>query len=185
MPRAEERVSVPVVAHTPAELRRGLEKLAPELRCRALRLTKDPVLADDVVQDALVRALTFESQYRVGTNLRAWAYQILFSVFVTRYRRSRREKNALRHLSTDLGAWTHNDAFGSPEEKSTLTKATTERLSALPAGFRAVIEKVDLGDATYREAASELGLPLGTVMSRLHRGRRMLAEAMVEPAVAA
>lgn len=185
MPRAEERVSVPVVAHTPAEFRRGLERLGPELRCRALRLTKDPVLADDVMQDALVRALTFESQYRVGTNLRAWAYQILFSVFVTRYRRSRREKNALRHLATDLDAWTHNDAFGSPEGKAALTRTTSQRLSALPEGFRAVIEKVDLGDATYREAATELGLPLGTVMSRLHRGRRMLAEAMTEPAAAA
>ena len=185
MPRAEARVSIPVVAHTSLEFRRGLATLTPELRGRALRLAKDATLADDLVQDALVRALKFEAQYRVGTNLRAWAYQILFSVFVTRYRRTRRERNALRHLSTDLGAWTHNDAFGSPEDSALLTRATTARLEALPAGFRQVIEKVDLGDSTYREAASELGLPLGTVMSRLHRGRRMLAEAMVEPAVAA
>lgn len=185
MSRADARVSVPVVAHTPNEFRRGLATLTPELRGRALRLAKDGTLAEDLVQDALVRALKFEAQYRTGTNLRAWAYQILFSVFVTRYRRARRERNALRHLSTDLGAWTHNDAFGSPEDVAPLTRATTQRLSALPVGFREVIEKVDLGDATYREAATELGLPLGTVMSRLHRGRRMLAESMVEPAAAA
>lgn len=184
MPRAEERVSVPVVAHTPSEFRRGLATLTPELRCRALRLAKDATLADDLVQDALVRALKFEAQYRVGTNLRAWAYQILFSVFVTRYRRCRRERNALRHLSTDLGAWTHNDAFGSPEDAARLTRTTSAKLNALPNGFREVIEKVDLGDSTYREAACELGLPLGTVMSRLHRGRRMLAEAMAEPVAA-
>jgi RNA polymerase sigma-70 factor (ECF subfamily) len=185
MSRAEERVSVPVVAHTPSEFRQGLSRLTPELRCRALRLAKDATLADDLVQDSLVRALAFQAQYRVGTNLRAWAYQILFSVFVTRYRRQRRERNALRHLATDLCAWTHNDAFGSPEDSAHLTKATAARLSELPTGFREVIEKVDLGDSTYREAATELGLPLGTVMSRLHRGRRMLAEAMTMPAVAA
>ena len=138
-----------------------------------------------MLEDALVRALTFESQYRLGTNLRAWAYQILFSVFVTRYRRLRREKNALKVLASDLDAWTHNDAFAASATAVSLTRRTSERLSSLPATFRQVIETVDLGDSTYREAAVELGLPLGTVMSRLHRGRRMLADAMTEPQVAA
>ena len=172
------RVSNTVVAHTPAEFRKALTSLCPELRGRALRLAKDTTLADDLVQDAVERALKFEAQYHRGTNLRAWAYQILFSVFVTRYRRVRRERNALRNLATDPVAWTHNDAFRGPEEEATLTRTTTEKLGALPQGFREVIEKVDLGDSTYREAADELGLPLGTVMSRLHRGRRMLADAM-------
>lgn len=177
--------SVPVVAHTREELRESLHRLVPELRGRALRLAKSSSVADDLVQDALVRALTFESQYRLGTNLRAWAYQILFSVFVTRYRRLRREKNALKVLASDLEAWTHNDAFAASATAVSLTRRTSERLSSLPATFRQVIETVDLGDSTYREAAVELGLPLGTVMSRLHRGRRMLADAMTEPQVAA
>ncbi|HRG97860.1 MAG TPA: sigma-70 family RNA polymerase sigma factor [Polyangiaceae bacterium] len=170
--------AVPVIAHTLAELRRGLATLCPELRGRALRLARDAALADDLVQETVVRALRFEGQYRFGTNLRAWAYQILFSVFVTRYRRARRERNALRHLASDLDAWPHHEPFTSPERAGGLTRSTAEQLSALPPAFREVIVRVDLGDATYREAAAELGVPLGTVMSRLHRGRRLLADAM-------
>lgn len=174
----EPRSTVPVIAHTVAELRRGLAALCPELRGRAMRLARDPALADDLVQDTVVRALRFEGQYRLGTNLRAWAYQILFSVFVTRYRRGRRERNALRQLATDGDAWPHHEPFAAPERAAGLTRATTAQLSALPPSFREVIERVDLGDATYREAAADLGVPLGTVMSRLHRGRRLLAEGM-------
>ncbi len=179
-PRA--RVSAPVIATTPAEFRRGLAALCPELRGRALRLAKDATLADDLVQDVVERALKFEDQYRSGTNLRAWAYQILFSVFVTRYRRARREKKALGQLACDLDAWPHNEAFPTPEREAKLTRATAAKLGALPPSFREVIERVDLGDSTYREAALELGVPLGTVMSRLHRARRQLADAMLSPA---
>lgn len=168
-----------LVAHDQAGLERGLVQLVPELRGRACRLAGDPTIAEDIVQDTIERALRFGAQYERGTNLRAWVYQILFSVFVTRYRRVRREKNAMRVLSTDPCAWTIPEAFpASPESGASLSKRTQAELDALPASFRAVLELVDLQELTYREAATKLGVPVGTVMSRLHRGRKMLAAQM-------
>ncbi len=167
----------PVVARDAKEIRAGLVLIVPELRARALRLSGNPTLADDLVQDTIERALKFEGQYERGTNLRAWAFSILFSVFVTRYRQKRREKNALRVLAFDPNAWTQ-PVGDKPDARVTLTKSTTASLDSLPAGFRAAIVMVDLEDHTYRDAAELLGVPVGTVMSRLHRGRKMLKEAL-------
>lgn len=163
----------------PAEsFRRGLVALIPDLRARAMRLAGSRAMADDLVQDTTERALRFADQYVVGTSLRAWTQQILFSVFITRYRRTRRERNAVRDLTADPCAWTHPERFAPPDAKVALTGATRECLAALPSGFRAVIELVDLGEHSYRDAAAQLGVPVGTVMSRLHRGRRLLAEGL-------
>lgn len=164
-----------IVAHDREGLGRGLVELVAELRGRAWRLCGDPAAADDLVQDTVERALKFAEQYERGTNLRAWAHQILFSVFVTRYRRARREKNAMRALAGDPCAWTVPERFSSPEAGVALTPAVRGKLDALPDTFRTVLTLVDLDELTYREAASELGVPVGTVMSRLHRGRKLLA----------
>jgi RNA polymerase sigma-70 factor (ECF subfamily) len=165
----------PIVAHDATSLAVGLAQLLPDLRGRAMRLTGNHAQADDLVQDTIERALRFASQYQVGTNLRAWAQQILFSVFVTRYRRQRREKRALRVLASDPCAWTKPESFPQPDATARLTLTTEKAVNSLPLGFRAVLMLVDVGQRSYREAASELGLPVGTVMSRLHRGRKMLA----------
>src|SRR5579859_6827958 len=168
--------SAPVIAYDLDGLRKGLATLVPELRARAMRLSGDRVFADDLVQDTVERALRFAEQYERGTNLRAWAYQILFSVFITRWRRRRRERNGLEHLASDPCAWTVPTPFGAPDTgPGALTAATRRKLDALPEGFRAVVIMVDLEDRSYRDAAKELGVPVGTVMSRLHRGRKLLA----------
>jgi RNA polymerase sigma-70 factor (ECF subfamily) len=169
----------PVIAHDDAELRAGLVTLTPELRGRAVRLSGDRTTADDIVQDTIERALRFAPQYERGTNLRAWVFQILFSVFVTRYRRSRRERNALKHLVADPYEWTTPEPFASTESQSALTPSTRAKLESLPEAFRAVIVLVDIEESTYRDAAAMLGVPVGTVMSRLHRGRRLMAEKMM------
>jgi RNA polymerase sigma-70 factor (ECF subfamily) len=161
--------------------REGLTALLPELRMRSMRLCTDAATADDVVQDTIERALKFEHRYERGTNLRAWAYQVLFSVFVTRWRRSRRDRCAVERLAADPDAWTVPHAFAAPDAgNGSLTEATRRRLDALPAGFRAVVVIVDLEERSYRDAACELGVPLGTVMSRLHRARKLLALQMTE-----
>jgi RNA polymerase sigma-70 factor (ECF subfamily) len=171
-----------LVAHDQKSLEAGLVSLLPELRGRACRLAGDATTADDIVQDTIERVLKFAAQYERGTNLRAWVYQILFSVFVTRYRRGRREKNALRVLASDPCAWTMPDRFAAPDTTAPLTPSTQGKLDALPETFRTVLKMVDLDELTYREAANELGVPVGTVMSRLHRGRKLLATQLLEAA---
>jgi RNA polymerase sigma-70 factor (ECF subfamily) len=168
-----------VVARDVRQLHAGLVALIPELRSRAVRLCGNRATADDVVQDTIERALRFADQYERGTNLRAWAQQILFSVFVTRWRRVRRERKALEHLASDPCAWTLPNSFTAPDAgRGALTQSTLRKLEALPEGFRAVVVMVDIESRSYRDAAKELGVPVGTVMSRLHRGRKLLAAQM-------
>jgi RNA polymerase sigma-70 factor, ECF subfamily len=171
----------PIVARDIRELHAGLVALIPELRARAMRLCGERAAADDIVQDAVERALRFADQYQRGTNLRAWAFQILFSVFVTRWRRRRRERNALENLASDPCAWTVPTGFTSPDRgPGAITSSTLRKLDALPDGFRAVLVMVDIEQRTYRDAALELGVPVGTVMSRLHRARKLLAAQMLD-----
>jgi RNA polymerase sigma-70 factor (ECF subfamily) len=133
-------------------------------------------MAEDLVQDTVERALRFEAHYKQGTNLRAWVHQILFSVFMTRCRQSRRERNALEALVTDPLAWTYPDER--INDMSSLPPALARALGDLPVGFRHALELVDLDELAYKEAAALLDVPVGTVMSRLHRGRRLLAESL-------
>jgi RNA polymerase sigma-70 factor, ECF subfamily len=175
-----------VIAHDTRELRDGLSALIPELRARAMRLTSDRAAAEDIAQDCVERALKFADQYERGTNLRAWTFQILFSVFITRWRRQRRERTALERLASDPCAWTIPEAFLAPDVGAgAMTESTRRKLDALPAGFRAVVILVDLEQRSYRDAARELGVPVGTVMSRLHRARKLLAEQMKDDREAA
>ena len=155
------------------ELRRGLIALRPELLGRATRLTRSSTLAEDLVQDTVERALKFEGHYLEGTNVRAWVHQILFSVFITRCRRLRRERKAIGWLSTDPCAWALGDDAAPAMVQ--VSPGVRRALDRLPPSFRRVVELVDLEDMAYRDAAEVLGVPVGTVMSRLHRGRKLLA----------
>lgn len=157
------------------ELLRGLVEMTPELFGRALRLSRSPATAEDLVQDTVERAIRFAASYERGTNLRAWVHQILFSVFITRCRRSRRERNALDVLAADPCAWT------APERRAemhALSPGVRRALATLPPSFRDTVVLVDLEEMSYKDAATQLGVPVGTVMSRLHRGRKLLAEAL-------
>lgn len=158
------------------ELHQGLVDLQPELYGRAVRIARSSVVAEDLVQDTVERALRFASHYQPGTNLRAWLHQILFSVFVTRCRRSKRERSALEALVADPLAWTYPEATTTDLE--TLPPCMARALADLPVGFRHALELVDLEERAYKDAAALLDVPVGTVMSRLHRGRRLLAESL-------
>lgn len=158
-------------------LRDELTEILPALRARALKLCLNASEAQDLVQDTVERALRFESSYQPGTNLRAWMQQVLFSVFVTRCRRLRRERRALESLTTDPCAWTHSE---SGPAMTALSPRVERALAALPRAFGDVVRLVDLDERSYKDAAAMLGVPVGTVMSRLFRGRRLLAESLRE-----
>jgi RNA polymerase sigma-70 factor, ECF subfamily len=160
-----------------SEVRSRLTECWPELYRRALRLGRSPELASDLVQDTVERALRFEDQYEQGSNLRAWLHRILLSVFVTKCRRLRRERRAVELLTHDPCAWTHPDH---PVGGFALSAPVERAVADLPVHFRETLQLVDMAGLSYRDAANVIGVPLGTVMSRLHRGRRLLADALRE-----
>ncbi len=155
-----------------SELRRRLAELLPPLRLRALKLCRERDAADDLLQETVLRALLFESSYQADTNLKAWLYQVMFSVFITRCRRRRRNSRFLAEHGADPNLW-----CGSPDPsqpKEALSPPVQRAISHLPIQFGQVVVLVDLQDLSYSEAAQQLGVPIGTIMSRLHRGRRLL-----------
>jgi len=156
-----------------SEVRLRLTELLPQLRLRALKLCRDRDLADDLLQETALRALSFEDSYKSETNLKAWLHQVLFSVFVTRCRRRRRAGRFLAEHAADPNLWCGSREPNRPNEG--LSPPVERAIQALPQHFGQVVVLVDLRDMSYGEAAAELGVPIGTVMSRLHRGRRLLA----------
>jgi RNA polymerase sigma-70 factor, ECF subfamily len=164
--------SVSVQSSQPSEVRVKLAELLPQLRLRALKLCRDRDAADDLLQETALRALSFESSYQADTNLKAWLYQILFSVFITRCRRRRRSGRFLAEHGADPNLWCSATEPARPNEG--LSPPVQRAIRSLPEHFGKVVVLVDLQELSYSEAAQELGVPIGTVMSRLHRGRRLL-----------
>jgi RNA polymerase sigma-70 factor (ECF subfamily) len=154
-------------------LRASIPEVLPALEARALRLTRSRADADDLLQETVVRALRFESTFQRGTNLRAWMHQILQSVFISRCRRRVRERRALERFTGDP---TLTARMTSAPVLNCVSEKMHAAYVALPERYRGVVELVDLRDHSYREAAEVLGIPVGTVMSRLFRARRMLQE---------
>jgi len=154
-------------------MRRALGSHAADLHAHALRLCRNDPQARDIVQDTLERALRFEAQFEPSSNLRAWLHCILVSVFITRCRRQRRERRAIEVLTHDPCAWTTPEGMAGAHG---LSLPAERALAELPEHFRQAVQLVDVAELSYRDAATTLGIPVGTVMSRLHRGRRMLAE---------
>jgi len=146
---------------------------------RARRLCSRESDAIDLVQDTAARALAYEARFEPGTNLYAWLERMLVNLFVSRYRRSMRERRALVGLADDPCSWLHGDA---PPEMATLGPQAAGVLSELSEPFRRVVELVDLSEFSYEDAANTLGVPIGTVMSRLHRARKLLAQRLTERA---
>ena len=148
----------------------------PELARSARRLARDSSLADDLVQEALARAWQARAHFAPGTNARAWMHRILFNTYINHYRKNRREQQALGELRTA-------SSYREPDVRDGLGDEVVAALSALSPEFRDAILLVDLRDLSYQDAAHRLDCPVGTVMSRLHRGRRQLRGRLREYAV--
>jgi RNA polymerase sigma-70 factor, ECF subfamily len=148
----------------------------------ALRMTKNPSDAEDLVQETIAKAYAAFSQFRPGTNLRAWLHKILANAFINGYRKQRREpmQASAAEFHEDWQA-TSADPLSAParsaEAEALDRLADSDILRALrelPEDFRVAIYLADIEGYPYREVAEMMGTPIGTVMSRLHRGRSKL-----------
>jgi RNA polymerase sigma-70 factor (ECF subfamily) len=149
----------------------------------ALRMTRNPSDAEDLVQETFAKAYAAFHQFMPGTNLRAWLHRILANTFINSYRKKRREP--LQALSTDfhedwqVGADPLAAPVRSAEAEALDRLADSEILRALrelPEEFRVAVYLADIEGYPYREIAEIMGTPIGTVMSRLHRGRGKLRQ---------
>lgn len=146
----------------------------------ALRLTRNERDAEDLVQDTALRAYRFFHRYEAGSNGRAWLFKILHNTFLTRYRRRSREREVLEQLAEEPTTALYEEA-DDPEQRlltEFLSEDVRRALDRLPEEFRTAVVLCDLEEFSYKEIAEIMECPVGTVMSRLHRGRRMLQEAL-------
>jgi RNA polymerase sigma-70 factor, ECF subfamily len=148
----------------------------------ALRLTRNRAEAEDVVQEACLRAFRSFDRFNPGTNCRAWLFTILRNVFLNRVRSRGREVLEAEMGGLDQAETTTDTEVGrNPEEQflqAMLHGDVDRALTTLPLSFRETVLLVDLEGLTYREVAEVLGCPIGTVMSRLSRGRALLRRAL-------
>lgn len=159
-----------------------LRPLLPQLFRFALRLARNQDTANDLVQETSLRAYRTFSSFKAGTNGRAWLFTILYSVFVNAYRKAEREPvvsvEALEEKferQLELPDW---NAYREIIDNPRLAWGPTEveaALEKLPDTFRTAVTLVDVDELTYEEAAEVMGCPVGTLRSRLFRGRRVLA----------
>ena len=170
----------------PARFEDDVVPLLPQLYSAALRLTRNPADAEDLLQETLLRAFRGYGGFKAGTNLRAWLYRILTNTFINRYRQQSRQPAEVElgeledlYLYRRLGE--QSGATRSAEEEALerfVDEDVKAAVEALPENFRIPVLLADVEGFSYKEIARIMGVPIGTVMSRLHRGRKALEKAL-------
>jgi RNA polymerase sigma-70 factor (ECF subfamily) len=155
-----------------------------QLYAAALRMTRNPADAQDLVQETFVKAFAAWAQFHQGTNLKAWLYRILTNTFINNYRKKQREP--FQTPIEDLEDWQLGGAESTTARASRSAEAEAidhlpdsdvkNALQAIPEDFRMAVYFADVEGFSYQEIADIMKTPIGTVMSRLHRGRRMLRD---------
>ena len=171
--------------------RRDFEEVAvPHLDAlygAACRLTRNPRDAEDLVQDAMVRAYRFWDSFEKDSNCKAWLFKILTNTFINNYQKRKRGREVLSAAVTEQkttdGVLVQQSSLAQRDPRNILINQTisdqvTSALEALPADFRLAVVLCDLEGLTYKEIADVMDCPIGTVMSRLYRGRRLLKKAL-------
>lgn len=175
MPALLERVAAALAAHSEAltaEVRAGLAAQMPSLMRFALSLTKDPVRADDLVQETLLRAWRSRHTYQTDTNLAGWLMMILRNAFYTGHRRRSRE------IEDPDDAYAASLSIPPAQEGRLHLQDMQAALNQLSPKLREVVVLIVLNDRSYEEAASAMGCSLGTIKSRMFRAREQLAQAL-------
>jgi RNA polymerase sigma-70 factor (ECF subfamily) len=160
-----------------------------QLYAAAMRLTRNPADAADLVQETYVKAYQAFAQFQQGTNLKAWLYRIQTNTFINNYRKNQR--NPYQGTIDDLEDWQLGGAESVTQSTSTRSaeaeaidhlpdSAVKDALQAIPEDFRMAVYFADVEGFSYQEIADIMKTPVGTVMSRLHRGRRMLRDLLAD-----
>lgn len=157
----------------------------------ALRLTRSPSDAEDLVQDAFVKAYRFYDRFEPGTNMKAWLFRILTNTFINKYRRTTRERKVLEGREAEpvgdgvmsrAAMRTLTDPVAEAHRRI-ITAEIQEALDSLPEDYRVMIVLADVEELSYKEIATIVGCPIGTVMSRLHRARKKMQRRLLDQAV--
>jgi len=153
----------------------------------ARRLVSTREEAEDLVQETYARAFRSWRSFTPGTNLRAWLFRILTNLNIDRGRREQRSPDTQPMEEGDYYLYNRLEESGAGNDEEQVVERLSQdtivdALASVPHGFRDVVVLVDIGDFSYQDAAQILDIPIGTVMSRLHRGRRILKSALAEEA---
>jgi RNA polymerase sigma-70 factor (ECF subfamily) len=188
-------MSAPPVAAKPKKIDTFAEEAVAHLDALysvGCKLTRNPAEAEDLVQDTLLKAMRARDQFHAGTNLKAWLFRILTNTFINKYRRGGLERSVLDGPDADplVDGWVSASTMRQlrdPEQQALqpIVEGEVQRaLDQLPTEFKIAVILCDVEEFSYEEIAQIMGCPIGTVMSRLHRGRKLLQRSLYNHALA-
>jgi RNA polymerase sigma-70 factor (ECF subfamily) len=180
--------------HEDPALRERFERdvlpMLPSLYGAAIRLTRNAADAEDLVQEAVLRAYRGFGGFQEGTNLKAWLYRILTNSYINTYRKKQRQPQTVEGPD-DVEEWYLYDRLGGRNVEGSAEEAVLDRIpdqavkdavESLPERYRLPVLLADVEGFSYKEIAEIMDTPIGTVMSRLHRGRKALEKALWDTA---